>query len=258
MRPIALRNAAKVCVFAGAPRLGVGCERWKRLVFYSFFKRLVVMVENDAFLACARCFLSLVQAKRSFRSLKAMILRRQPSNPLVHCRPCFFSEICFVYFSVSLAFSLFFRFCLSSFSTSLPFCVGALFRGRRQLPQAGEVRRPPGPACVRQWRYVFKNTMVKSKRRQGAAGSTSSSPRPPRGRFCDTSRAKWGVRGLGAGRAKSCSGAGEGASYQKSCSRLHQSMISTPHALKVAKGGGLGPRGRACEVVLWCRRGRIF
>ena len=67
-------------------------------------------------------------------------------------------------------------------------------------------------------------------------------------------RAVWG---LGAGRAKWCSGAGEGASFQKSCSRLHQSMISTPHALKVAKGG-LGPRGRACEVVLWCRRGRIF
>ena len=92
---------------------------------------------------------------------------------------------------------------------------------------------------------------------RGAGVATVSSPRPPRGRFCDTSRAKWGVRGLGAGRAKSCSGAGEGASFQKSCSRLHQSMISTPHALKVAKGG-LGPRGRACEVVLWCRRGRIF
>ena len=26
-----------------------------------------------------------------------------------------------------------------------------LFRGRRQLPQAGEVRRPPGPACVCGW-----------------------------------------------------------------------------------------------------------
>ena len=35
-------------------------------------------------------------------------------------------------------------------------------------------------------------------------------------------RAVWG---LGAGRAKWCSGAGEGASFQKSCSRLHQSVF---------------------------------
>ena len=143
-RPIALRNHARVCVFKGAPRLGAGCERWKRLVFNGFFRRLVVMVENDAFGACARCFLSLVQAKRSFRSLKAMILRRQPSNPLVHCRPCFFSEICFVYFSVSIAFSLFFRFCLSSFSTSLPFCAGALFGGGGSCRRQGKSAAPLG------------------------------------------------------------------------------------------------------------------
>ena len=31
-RPIALRNHAKVFVSEGAPRLGVGCEVWKRLV----------------------------------------------------------------------------------------------------------------------------------------------------------------------------------------------------------------------------------
>ena len=144
-RPIALRNHARVCVFKGAPRLGAGCERWKRLVFYGFFKRLVVMMENDAFLACARCFLSLVQAKRSFRSLKAMILRRQPSNPLVHCRPCFFSEICFVVFLVSFAFS-FFPFMFVVLLDIAPLLRWRSFRGRRQLPQAGEVRRPLGAA----------------------------------------------------------------------------------------------------------------
>ena len=41
--------------------------------------------------------------------------------------------------------------------------------------------------------------MVKSKRRQGAGVVTGTSPPPSRGRFCETSRAKWGVRGLGAG-----------------------------------------------------------
>ena len=69
-RPIALRNHAKVCVSKGAPCLGVGCERWKGLVFYVFFLRLVVMMENDAFLARARCCLPLVQGKRSLRSGK--------------------------------------------------------------------------------------------------------------------------------------------------------------------------------------------
>ena len=53
-RPIALRNRAKVCVFAGAPRRGVGCEGWKRRVFDVNFQRLVNMVENDAFGASAR------------------------------------------------------------------------------------------------------------------------------------------------------------------------------------------------------------
>ena len=127
-RPIALRNNARVCVFKGAPRLGAGCERWKRLVFYGFFKRLVVMMENDAFWACARCFLSLVQAKRSFRSLKALILRRQPSNPLVHCRPCFFSEICFVFvWFLSRSLYFFVSVCRPSRHRS-PFAL-ALFSG---------------------------------------------------------------------------------------------------------------------------------
>ena len=32
-RTVALRNRRKVCVFEGAPRLGVGCEGWKMIDF---------------------------------------------------------------------------------------------------------------------------------------------------------------------------------------------------------------------------------
>ena len=120
----------------------------------------------------------------------------------------------------------------------------------------GKRSRGAGPPTVTSPRPSW-GRLLRQGTARGAGPTPVTSPRPPRGRFCDTSRAEWGVRGLGAGRAKWRSGAGEGASFKKSCSRLHQSMISTPHALKVAKGG-LGPRGRACEVVLWCRRGRIF
>ena len=120
----------------------------------------------------------------------------------------------------------------------------------------GKRSRGAGPTPVTSPRPSW-GRLLRQGTARGAGPTPVTSPRPPRGRFCDTSRAEWGVRGLGAGRAKWRSGAGEGASFKKSCSRLHQSMISTPHALKVAQGG-LGPRGRACEVVLWCRRGRIF
>ena len=142
-RPIAFRNHAKVCVSEGAPRLGVGCEGWKRLVFYGFFKRLVVMMENDVFLAFARCFLSLVQAKRSFRSLKAMILRRRPSKPSFHCRPCFVSEFCFLALFASLAFSLFFVYFCSSSRHRSPFAL-ALFSGAAAA--AAGRGSPPPPA----------------------------------------------------------------------------------------------------------------
>ena len=95
-------------------------------------------------------------------------------------------------------------------------------------------------------------------RRGRIFSKTMLSPAPEHDFHTSCAQSRQGRSGANdAGRVKWCSGAGEGASFQKSCSRLHQSMISTPHALKVAKGG-LGPRGRACEVVLWCRRGRIF
>ena len=123
-----------------------------------------------------------------------------------------------------------------------------MVQGKRSRGAGGTTVTSPRPS---------RGRLLRQGTARGAGGTTVTSPRPPRGRFCDTSRAEWGVRGLGAGRAKWRSGAGEGASFKKSCSRLHQSMISTPPALKVAKGG-LGPRGRACEMVLWCRRGRIF
>ena len=140
-RPIALRNHAKVCVSKGAPCLGVGCERWKRLVFYCFFRRLVVMVENDAFMAFARCFLPLVQAKRSLRSLKALILRRRPSNlSFIAGRA---SSLSFVFsFFCSSRVLLIFSFMFAVLLDIAPLLRWRSFRGRRQLPQAGEVRRP--------------------------------------------------------------------------------------------------------------------
>ena len=55
-------------------------------------------------------------------------------------------------------------------------------------------------------------------------------------------RAVWG---LGAGRAKWCSGAGEGASFQKSCSRLRQSMFFTSHVCQCFfKGAAAAAAGR--------------
>ena len=68
-------------------------------------------------------------------------------------------------------------------------------------------------------------------------------------------RAVWG---LGAGRAKWCSGAGEGASFQKSCSRLRQSMFFTSHvcqrffqgaAAAAAGRGSPPPPGRRGELL---------
>ena len=55
-------------------------------------------------------------------------------------------------------------------------------------------------------------------------------------------RAVWG---LGAGRAKWCSGAGEGASFQKSCSRLRQSMFFTSHVCqRFFQGAAAAAAGR--------------
>ena len=66
-------------------------------------------------------------------------------------------------------------------------------------------------------------------------------------------RAVWG---LGAGRVKWCSGVGEGASFEKACSRLRQSMFFTSHvcqrffqgaAAAAAGRGSPPPPGAACE-----------
>ena len=115
----------------------------KRLVFYCFFQRLVYMVENESFLAFARWSLPLVQANRSLRSLKSLILRRRPANPWFHCRPCIVSEFCFsrsfCFFRVLFIFSF---VCVVLLDIA-PLLRWRSFRGRRQLPQAVEVRRPP-------------------------------------------------------------------------------------------------------------------
>ena len=50
------------------------------------------------------------------------------------------------FFALSFSLSIFVLFIYRSSRPRSPLAL-AFFRGRRQLPQAGEVRRPLGPAC---------------------------------------------------------------------------------------------------------------
>ena len=81
----------------------------KSLFFDSFSYALVSMVENEA-----------------FWGLRALV-------PVSHAGETYFSLLEIIDSATSAGDPL----------------VSQLLRGRRQLPQAGEVRRPPGPACVR-------------------------------------------------------------------------------------------------------------
>ena len=120
--------------------------------------------------------------------------------------------------------------------------VNAFFRGRRQLPQAGEVRRPPGPACVRRWRYRFKNTVLEEhdgtrQEEQGGWGNHSYQPPPVPGPpfAAGNSKGGWGNH-----------------SYQPP-------PPPGPLLRYLSSGMGRpGAGGRTCEMALWCRRGRIF
>ena len=92
-------------------------------------------------------------------------------------------------FSLSLSLSLSLSsFPLSGLSRSSRFrspLALTLFRGRRQLPQAGEVRRPRGPAwraCG--WRQSsgscgFETRRKTRQEREGAEPVQVHSPRPP-------------------------------------------------------------------------------
>ena len=51
--------------------------------------------------------------------------------------------------------------------SSIP-CFSMLFRGRRQLPQAGEVRRPPGRGALSLW--VEHVSFAVFSTREGAGG----------------------------------------------------------------------------------------
>ena len=104
---------------------------------------------------------------------------------------------------------------VSSFSFHSPCCARIVFLCHRlrlcdafsgaAAAAAGRGSPPPPGAGVRATVVIrFQEHDGKEQRSRGAGVCTSSSPRPPRGRFCDTSRTKWGVRGLGARRAKSC------------------------------------------------------
>ena len=105
---------------------------------------LVRRGENEAFWAFARWSLPLMQAKRNFRSLKSLILRRRPAIPWFHCRQCFVSGFVFSsLFDFSYALSLF-SFIYVVLLDIAPLLRWRSFRGRRQLPQAGEVCGP-GP-----------------------------------------------------------------------------------------------------------------
>ena len=82
---------------------------------------------------------------------------------------------------------------VSSFCV-IVFVCATLFRGRRQLPQAGEVRRPPGPACERRWVDIDLRHSRNETETEGARPSTVSSPPPP-GAPLEPARSKWGFGG---------------------------------------------------------------
>ena len=93
--------------------------------------------------AFARWSLPLMQAKRNFRSLKSLILRRRPAIPWFHCRQCFVSGFVFSrFFNFSYALSLSLRLFISFFSISLPFCAGALFGGGGSCRRQGKSAAP--------------------------------------------------------------------------------------------------------------------
>ena len=112
--------------------------------------------------------------------------------------------------------------------------------GRRKLPQAVEVRRPPGPAWVRRWRYRFMNTVLeehdgKRQEEQGGWAAPKYQPPPVPGPL------------FAAGNSK---GAGGTHSFQPP---------PPPGPLLrylSSEMGGPGAGGRTCEIMLWCRRGR--
>ena len=139
------------------------------------------MVENDTFWAFARCSLPLVQAKRSLRSLKALILRRRPANPQFHCRPCFVSEFCFLALFASLAFSLFFVYLFCSSRHRSPFAL-ALFSGAAAAAAGRGSPPPPGAAWDSPWRYRFMNTVLEEHdgtRQEEQGGWANPSYQPP-------------------------------------------------------------------------------
>ena len=68
--------------------------------------------------------------------------------------------------------------------SSIP-CFSLLFRGRRQLPQAGEVRRPRRAGVASVWvetgseSCVFETHRETRQEREGAGKTQGPSPRPP-------------------------------------------------------------------------------
>ena len=74
----------------------------------------------------------------------------------------------------------------------------------------------------------------KRDREGGGWGVHRFQPPAPRARFCDTSRAEWGVRGVGAVGGEWCPGASMGALFSKACPRLDQGTILASHELESA------------------------
>ena len=105
------------------------------------------------------------------------------------------------------------HFCVfDSFSRSLVF--HRLKGGGGSCRRQGKSAAPSGRRGELVGFGLCSGALLVNEQREGGGWSAPKSTAPaPRGRFCDTSRAKWGVR---------------------------------------------GPGGRTCEIMLWCRRGRIL
>ena len=136
------------------------------------------------FCVFARWSLPLMQAKRNFRSLKSLILRRRPAIPWFHCRQYFVSGFVFYsFFNFSYALSLSLRLFISFFSISLPFCAGALFGGGGSCRRQGKSAAPDGPAW---WRWlvgsrclVTPSNRLREEKRGGGWSPQFPAPAPP-------------------------------------------------------------------------------
>ena len=130
-------------------------------------------------------------------------------------------------------------------------------RGRRQMPQAWEVRRPRRAGVVDVVGRISSSLTSSHRKRRPRGGGWARhipAPAPPRARFCDTSRAEWGVRGVGAVGGEWCPGVSMGALFRKACPRLDQGTILASHELESANSAKSHSKADTHARRLWERQ----